>query len=344
MNQHHSTWLTFVVQQFSKLARSMDLSTRLLDHLEIVLALALLDLEPARPTLDTCYAQRLGGRKPRDPVAMLRSFVLMGLLGITSFNKFVKRLRRRVELAVLCGFAPDDIPGVGTFYDFCHRLHDGPRERPCQDTPAPSQQLKGTRGRFRRNLKKEKKKAKKARQSELAFENEGRVAAEARRAMAELKVTTKPKLRDRLQEIFMRCAVIPSAERGLLGDVARLILLGDGSSVVSGASPHGKRVCQCPRETKCDCERLFSDPTATWGWDSYRNQYFFGYRMHAIVAAAQKDLPLIQYSAPKFRAHLTRSERRQRRWRPEPLVRRSAATPPREPGRRLAGAARPFAS
>ena len=157
MNQLHSTWLTFVVQQFSKLAPVIDLRARLLDHLEVVLALALLDLEPARPTLESCYAQRKGGRSPRDPVAMLRCLVLMGLLGITSFNEFVKRLRRRVELVVLCGFEPDDAPGASTIYDFCHRLLDGPREQlgnvPERDTPPPSEQLQGSRGRFRRNPK-----------------------------------------------------------------------------------------------------------------------------------------------------------------------------------------------
>ena len=39
--------------------------------------------------------------------------------GITSF---VKRLRAHPLLAVACGFEPDSVPGVCTFYDFLDRF------------------------------------------------------------------------------------------------------------------------------------------------------------------------------------------------------------------------------
>jgi hypothetical protein len=35
----------------------------------------------------------------------------------------------------------------------------------------------------------------------------------------------------------------------------------------------------------CDCPRLFSDPTATLGWDSYNEQYFYGHTFHGFTAS-----------------------------------------------------------
>ena len=126
MSHGHRTFLTFVVQSLRLYARHRPVRARLRSVAAELLAVALLDLEPARPLLERCYAGRRGGRRPRDPVAMLRALVLMGLLGCTDFNKWVPTLRGRPELAILCGFDPRDTPGVGTFYAFCDRLLDGP--------------------------------------------------------------------------------------------------------------------------------------------------------------------------------------------------------------------------
>jgi len=188
------------------------------------------------------------------------------------------------------------VPGLGTFYDFCHRLYDGPHQRPCSHVSRPSNRLRKSRGRFRRNLKEEKARAKECTQAELAAQSEGRVGAEVRKALESFAQAARPDFQGRLQDILMRCAVIPSAQRGLLGDLARLVLTGDGSSIASGAAPHGKLVCDCPREAgraSCDCARSYSDPTATWGWDSHRERYVFGYRLHVIsTAGTGHDLPL----------------------------------------------------
>ena len=49
------------------------------------------DLEPVREELESYDSGRNGGRSPKDPVAMLRSIILMAMKGETSFNKWVPR-------------------------------------------------------------------------------------------------------------------------------------------------------------------------------------------------------------------------------------------------------------
>lgn len=55
----------------------------------------------------------------------------------------------------------------------------------------------------------------------------------------------------------------------------------------SHASHYGKKVCNCKLKSNehCDCPRLFSDPTAQWGWDSYKEQYFYGHTFHCFTAS-----------------------------------------------------------
>jgi hypothetical protein len=81
----------------------------------------------------------------------------------------------------------------------------------------------------------------------------------------------------------------------LLGDLSSLIIAGDGSSLESGASCSGKPVCECRKEGlyNCKCDRLYSDPTADWGWDSYRECYFFGHTFYQqVVSTSGHDLPV----------------------------------------------------
>lgn len=45
----------------------------------------------------------------------------------------------------------------------------------------------------------------------------------------------------------------------------------DGTSARTGASCYGKLICACRKNRifKCNCPRKFSDPDASWGWNSY---------------------------------------------------------------------------
>jgi hypothetical protein len=102
-------------------------------------------------------------------------------------------------------------------------------------------------------------------------------------------------LQQRLEDLLVKAAVIPSLRRGLLGDPNHLILAGDGSSLPSGSSPVGRPTCQCRKNGiyRCDCPRLYSDLTADWGWDSYHECYFFGHTYYQhLVSTSGHDLPV----------------------------------------------------
>jgi len=82
---------------------------------------------------------------------------------------------------------------------------------------------------------------------------------------------------------------------GLLGDISELSVAFDSSSYKSGASHYGVKVCDCRLKGiyNCTCPRRFSDPEATWGWDSYRNQWFYGSTLFTVTASdSPYDLPI----------------------------------------------------
>ena len=72
-----------------------------------------------------------------------------------------------------------------------------------------------------------------------------------------------------LQQLFSIAAIVPSLELGLI-DPDNLTASGDGTCVHSHANPYGHRVCKCSEKgiKGCMCPRHFSDPDASWGWDS----------------------------------------------------------------------------
>ena len=62
------------------------------------------------------------GPAPRPASCMLRSLLLAVICKVTSITQWVDILRTQPLYAVISGFEPDDVPGVGTFYDFINRL------------------------------------------------------------------------------------------------------------------------------------------------------------------------------------------------------------------------------
>lgn len=88
---------------------------------------------------------------------------------------------------------------------------------------------------------------------------------------------------------------MPSAKLGLLGNIKHLRIAGDGTSVRTGASRYGKMTCTCRKQGvfNCQCPRRYSDPDASWGWDSYREEYYYGRGLYAFSAAdSPYDLPV----------------------------------------------------
>jgi hypothetical protein len=266
------------------------------EWVEAALVLMRIDLETVRPLLESLYSPNPRGRKPYDPVCMLRSLLLMMLLKYTSITEWAKELKAKPRLAVMSGFARSarervDTPSVGAYYQFIDRLEDGEYQKPCQHYVKPSKLRKTKR---LRSLKGEKEQRQKDKEADLAEYDS--VTQKLKDELKSKQDQPRPDdLLKRLEDIFIQCAVIPSAERGLLGDTNALKVSGDGSALVTGASPNGKRICNCREEGiyNCDCPRYYSDTTADWGYDSYRDCYYFGHNLYQhVVSTNGHDLPL----------------------------------------------------
>jgi len=82
---------------------------------------------------------------------------------------------------------------------------------------------------------------------------------------------------------------------GFLGNTQAIAMSGDGSALTTGANPYGKPSCNCWKNGiyDCDCPRYYSDPTANWGYDSYRDTYYFGHTYYQYVVSTNgHDLPI----------------------------------------------------
>lgn len=66
---------------------------------------------------------------------------------------------------------------------------------------------------------------------------------------------------------------------GILGDTDKFNIAGDSTCMPTHASLYGKKICDCKLERghSCDCKRKFLDPSASWGWDSYKELWFYGH-------------------------------------------------------------------
>ena len=162
--------------------------------------------------------------------------------GITSF---VARLKAHPVLAAVCGFEQNSVSGVGTFYDFLDRLWLG--DEPAKVLREPK-----------------RKKAKKPKGGEkLPEEDTGRVAYLVNKVLEGHSFEGPETL---LQKVLTECAVKPSLNLGLCGGSRKPVLAGDGTSLKTGASHLGKRVCSCKERGtyQCSCPRMYTGPTANW--------------------------------------------------------------------------------
>jgi hypothetical protein len=282
-----------------------------------------LDLEPARPILGRCYASSPHGGHPKDPIVMLRLMlvaVAAGLVG--SPNGWVKDFNAAPVLRALAGLGNEKVPAASTFYGFMHRLQDGPHRRSCEHATRPSELEREevlrprSLGQQRKELEEQQarlKLAKARRRRDKRQHKDSEPAPLSGTAVADSKLTERlvaelrgrkyeqnpDDLLERLGSILFDVAVVESAHCGLLGDVRRLRLGGDGSPLRTAANGNGRRTCEHQRAEHCDCPRYYSDPGADWGWDHYRKQYFFGHHSYTYgVSCAGHDLPLSLYQGP----------------------------------------------
>lgn len=260
----------------------------ILKNAHIIYKVLITDLTPVRELLVHTYKPR--GEKPWDPVCLFRSYWLMCQYGDGAISNWVKTLNNPLW-AILSGFDPDDIPGIGTFYDFEKRLLDF-------DMGQRSERLKHKRYFKRKPAKKLKKNQK------LKSRKPGVVRRITNRILRDEDKPPTKRPEDILQLIFKYSFVLPSAQRGLLGDTDSLTIAGDGTLFATGASHYGIKDCDCRKQGnyKCDCPRRFSDPDANWGWDSHREKYVFGYSNYSFTTAdSPNDLPILSTLAQASR-------------------------------------------
>jgi Transposase DDE domain len=274
----HDEYCYFVSEQINREYSSSKsfLQDFFTDHIFWITSV---NLSKTATLMEHRYSSKKTGKRPLDPADLLRSLLLMVKLRITSIDLWVQQLRTMPIYAILSGFKPNATPGVGTFYDFFKRLW-----------LAPSPHL--TR-RCKRKLHKPRKKGRK--NEKMAPRNPNITEKLVRRALRQKQVHYAPRAHDLLQELFQSQFVQPSADKGLLGDTKALSVIGDGTPVQTGGRAYGKFLCDCRirGDWKCSCKRQFSDPDADYGWDSYREKYYYGRTLYMITAADSfYNLPL----------------------------------------------------
>lgn len=253
----------------------------------LVLKLWNTDLSALTTMLQSEYSNR--GPEPRDPASMFRSFLVFLMtnpeIGLT---EWINEMKRTPIYAILSGFSLDDIPGVGTFYDFFERLW-----------PAVDKNLKPKKQRRRKKkVKKGKKKGEKA-----LTTTPGRIERLVKWMMRHSDVKTALPS-DPLFDFFQSQILAVSAKLGLLGDLDCLSAAGDGTPIVTAAYLRSKSTCDCRARGIAECNhlRIYSQPDCDSGWDSAREMHFNGYHLYMLSAAdSQYDLPLYPRLQPASR-------------------------------------------
>lgn len=231
-----------------------------------------LNLDPLKEIIAPLYSPI--GRPAHNQPELLRALVVMLHCKTQDPTKFVTILRASPVLTAICGF-DGQTPGVGTFYDLLARLWLA---------DAPQKAIKTPHSKSRKRPKSGEK---------LKPKHPGIVKKLVDKALQGRVIRKRPERI--LQTILKECAVIPSSKLGLLGNPDNLAISGDGSPVRTGASPRGKKLCQCHTQGiyRCQCKRSFTDPNANWGWDSYHEQWFYGHTLYSITSADSfNDLPI----------------------------------------------------
>lgn len=281
----HSSYQSFVLEQL----RTHYGPGLVIIHKDwpLVLKLWHLDLSALTTLLESTHSDQ--GPQPRDPASMFRSYLVLLMtnpgMGIT---EWINEMMRTPIYAILSGFALDDLPGVGTFYDFLKRLW-----------AAVDKNLKPKRQRKRKGkAKKGKKKGEKA-----PTTTPGKVERLVKWLMPRSHLKTALPS-DLLFDFFQSHILAVSAKLGLLGDLDRLSAAGDGTPIVTSVYRRSKPDCDCRARgiAECNHPRIYSQPDCNSGWDSARERYYTGYHLYMISAADSKhDLPLYPRLQPASR-------------------------------------------
>lgn len=279
----HTKYQKFAESFLNRFFIQTNQQITLLNRSSLITKMWSTDLTGIVPLMKNTYSKSNQGVPPKDAVALLRSLLIMLYTNETSISSWVKTLQSEPFYAILSGFIPacysaskaegiyaDSIPGVGTFYDFMDRL------------------IRKDKILYKSKLRKAKRKPRKKQKKNQKMNNSkpGVVERLVKRVIKYDNSRLPDSIESTLNTILKELFVLPSLKMGILGDPSKLNIAGDGTCMPTQASPYGKKVCNCklkPGE-RCDCFRKFHDPTATWGWDSFNEQYFYGHTFHGFTA------------------------------------------------------------
>lgn len=220
------------------------------------------------------------GRPAMHQAQILRSFILLGLLfnqtpAKLSLTSWVKTLSESSVLAALIGCSSTaQLPPLGSYYDLMNRFWKGSRDNYGRNKLLPPG----------RNSSKPKK--------DIGADGklvEQEPAKYSTREMVD-KIVSGQQLSDNpegiLQDIFYLAAVLPSINKGLVSGHGSHTLSGDGTAVAVHSNPYGKRQIPCVNPSGCPyhdhCPKHYSDPDASWGWDSDNKTWYFGRTLYMI--------------------------------------------------------------
>ena len=269
-------------------------------HFQVWRKLEQTDLDLAYPILATLYSDNRG-RPARHPVCMFRTCLAMMECGVTSFDVWGQMMHDDPFYALISGFHPADLPGVGTFYDFQDRLLRRlrqPRTTPRRPHRRREQRDKADQHKDKNDLRPHQDIVNRLADRILARSFQPTSPAAVLEGYGDFSAL--PAWEQILQPIFYACFVAHSAELGLI-DLENLHVAGDGSKLPTWANPRGKKLCDCDNrgkklEDRCDCPRAYRDPLARWGWDSYRQCWVYGYSIYELTAYSFQhrcQLPLV---------------------------------------------------
>lgn len=243
-----------------------------------------LDLDPAMEFMSSFYSS--GGRPAKNQAQILRSLILFVLLfnrtnAKTSLTSRVRDVlpNSPVLIALIGCSSVEDLPPLGSYYDFMNRFWLASRKVYSRTEAL----LAGKNG---KKPKKEIGPDGKLIEPDEPMPDTRNIVSNI---MKGIPATANPE--SALQHIFFLIAVLPSIHLGLI-DRSNLTMSGDGTAVVSHASPYGKRLASCE-----DCNsRHYSDPDAEWGWDSSNKTWYFGHTLYLLCCRNDElkiELPLL---------------------------------------------------
>ena len=269
----HEDYVYSVLGKLKELSQTQAEQIR--EYRNEISKMLILNLDPLLAIIEPLYPS--SGKKAQFQMEIFRSLVLMLALKI-SLNNWVSKLANNPVLRVIAGFTGDDMPKTSSYYDFINRIV------PLDDCPT----IKSFKRKPKTKLGNEKLPPKNPNITTTLVDS---IIDDEERFLR--KLSRRPERF--LQEIFAQVAVNSSIEMGLVPKVADVS--GDGTSIETGASSYGVKICNCQDNGifKCKCPRRFSDPSATWGWDSYEKRWFFGYSGYFISTynkTIKTDLPL----------------------------------------------------